>query len=240
MKYALITGANKGIGFETARHLLKHGYYVFVTARNAVLGQDAIQSLHSDGLTNCSLILLDVTSRQSVDDAAKQVTDKTNKLHALVNNAGISGRFPDPGEILDPEEVQRVFDTNVFGVIRVTNALLPLLQKAEDPVIVNVTSDLGSLTLHNNPEWEFYQLKGTAYGPSKTALNAYTVAMAHQLKPLNIKINAISPGFTATDFNGHRGYRNVVDSAAVIAKYAMLPADGPTGIFAEAGGIVEW
>jgi NAD(P)-dependent dehydrogenase (short-subunit alcohol dehydrogenase family) len=229
MKTALITGANKSLGFETARILAQQGYFVYIGSRDLAKGQQAAEQLKANGLTTLEAVQLDVTDKQSILKAQSTISQKNGSLDVLVNNAGISGNFPQAADAVDVAVIREVFDTNFFGVIEITQAFLPLLKKADAPVIVNVTSGLGSLTLHSDPNWQHYHAKTGAYGPSKTALNAYTVALAYELRDTNIRINAVDPGYTATDFNHHQGPLTVQDSAAFIAKYAVIGPNGPTG-----------
>lgn len=228
MKTAFVTGANKSIGFEVVKQLLDLGYYVYLGSRDMKKGQEAVAQLHSDKV---EVIQIDVSNAASVEAAGKELAEKIDSLDVLINNAGISGGFPQPPSSLSIEAVRKVFDTNFFGTIRVTQTFLDLLRKSDAPRIVNVTSGLASLTLHNDPSWKYYNVKGGAYGPSKTALNAYTIALAHELRDTPFKINAVDPGFTATDFNQHRGTGNIHDAAARIVKYAVIDGNGPTGKF---------
>ncbi|MDB4925228.1 SDR family oxidoreductase [Mucilaginibacter sp.] len=229
MKTVLITGANKSIGFETARQLAKAGYYVYLGSRDIENGEQAVAKLKAEGLDNIEAIQIDISNPASVKQAREEIGKKLNSLDVLINNAGISGGFPQPPSSLDTTTIKKVFDTNFFGTIEVTQVFLDLLKKSDSPRIVNVTSGLASLTLHSDPSWKYYNFKGGAYGPSKTALNAYTIALAFELKDTAFKINVVDPGFTATDFNQHRGTGNVNDAAAIIVKYATIGADGPTG-----------
>lgn len=231
MKTALITGANKSIGFETAKVLLKNGYYVYLGSRDLQRGQQAVDKLKAEGLTSVEVLQIDVADEQSVQQAKDSLSQKTQSLDVLINNAGILGSFEQKASNVSLATVREVYDTNFFGVIQVTQAFLPLLQQSAQGVIVNVTSGLGSLTLHSNPNWPYYHVKGAAYGTSKTALNAYTVVLAYELRDTPIRVNAVDPGYTATDFNNNQGPLKVEDSAAFVAKYAMLGADGPTGKF---------
>ena len=225
MKKVLITGANKSIGFETARQLLKQGYFVHLGSRDSAKGREAVAKLKGEGLENVEALQIDVSDPASVDAARKQV----DALDVLINNAGILGGYEQKATTVDINVVREVFDTNFFGVIQLTEAFIDLLRKSDEPRIVNVTSGLGSLTLHSDPTWKYYNVKGAAYGPSKTALNAYTVVLAHELKDTNFKVNAVDPGYTQTDFNHHSGPGTVEDAAAIIVKYATIGADGPTG-----------
>jgi NAD(P)-dependent dehydrogenase (short-subunit alcohol dehydrogenase family) len=229
MKTVLITGANKSIGFETVRQLVKAGYYVYLGSRDIENGKRAVGKINEEGFNSLEAIQIDISDAESVKTARKVIGGKTASLDVLINNAGISGGFPQPPTTLDINAIRKVFDTNFFGTIDVTQTFLDMLKKANEPRIVNVTSGLASLTLHSNPSWKYFNFKGGAYGPSKTALNAYTIALAHELRDTSFKINAVDPGFTATDFNSNRGTGNVNDAAAIIVKYATLDAGGPTG-----------
>lgn len=231
MKTALITGANKSIGFEMARILAKQGFFVYIGSRDLAKGQQATEQLKTDGLTSIEAIQLDVTDKASIAAAQSYISQKDGKLDVLINNAGIPGGFPQSAESVDIAVVREVYDTNFFGVIQVTQAFLPLIRKSDSGVIVNVTSGLGSLTLHSDPSWPYYNFKSAAYGTSKTALNAYTVVLAFELRETPIRVNAVDPGYTATDFNQHSGPLKVEDSAAFVAQYAIIGADGPTGKF---------
>jgi NAD(P)-dependent dehydrogenase (short-subunit alcohol dehydrogenase family) len=229
MKTALITGANKSIGFETARQLLKLGYFVYLGSRDKEKGRQAVEKLKADGLINVELLEIDVSDVESISSARKKLSEKIRSLDVLINNAGIRGTVPQNPSNVNLNVIREVFDTNFFGTIATTQAFLEMLKASEEPRIVNVTSGLASLTLHSDPNWKYYNVKGGAYGPSKTALNAYTVALAYELRDTPFKINAVDPGFTATDFNEHRGTGTVEDAAARIVKYAVVGADGPTG-----------
>jgi NAD(P)-dependent dehydrogenase (short-subunit alcohol dehydrogenase family) len=227
MKKVLITGANKSIGFEATRQLLKQGYFVYLGARDRAKGEEAVAKLKAEGLTNVEAIQIDVTNSASIGAAAKQV----DKLDVLINNAGIAGGFPQTAAETSTDTIREVFDTNFFGVINVTQAFLPVLKESAEPRIVNVTSGLGSLTLHSDPNWKYYKVKSAAYGPSKSALNAYTIVLAYELQDTPFKVNAVDPGYTATDFNHHSGPGTVEDAAARVVKYAVIGEDGPTGGF---------
>jgi len=241
MKVALVTGANQGIGFETARILIRRGYFVYLGCRNPESGIRAIETLGREGLKNANWVRLDVTDQKSVDEAVVQVTDPA--LDVLINNAGILGARAVPGETYALDELRRVFETNLFGVIRVTQAFLPHLVRSEAPRIVNVTSGLGSLTLQSDPTWRFSRYKHPAYVPSKAALNAHTVVLSAELAPKGFKVNAVDPGYTATAFNGYTGDRSPEVSAAFVVKAATLGPDGPTGRFLSEerpGGELPW
>jgi NAD(P)-dependent dehydrogenase (short-subunit alcohol dehydrogenase family) len=239
-KTVLITGANKSIGFETARQMGALGYHIILGSRDKANGQAAIAKLKGEGFNDAELLLIDISDETSVNAAKTQLESKHSSLDVLINNAGISGGFPQSPLSVNMEMVKKVYETNVFGTMRTTLAFIDLLKKSDQPRIVNVTSDLASLTSHNDPTWPYYNFKGGAYGPSKTAVNAYTVALAFELKDTGFKINAVNPGFTATDFNNHRGTKNVADAASVIVKYATIGPDGPTGGFFSDYGETPW
>jgi len=240
MKTALITGANKGIGYETAKQLAKLGYYVYLGCREASLGQEAVDKLVESGLTNVESIQLDVTDPITIKESCKAIENKSNQLDVLINNAGILGLIPQPASTYSVEEIRKVFDTNCFGTIRVTQAFIPLLRKSDSGRIVNVTSGLGSLTLHTDPNWQYFHFKSAGYSISKAALNGFTIMLAFDLKDTDIKVNSIDPNYTATDFNNHRGERTPEQSAKVIVKYATLDNNGPTGKYFNEEGELPW
>lgn len=231
MKTALITGANKSIGLEAARQLLRQGYHVYLGSRDAQRGQQAVAQLHAEGLPEAELLVIDVADSASVAAARQALGQQTPSLDVLINNAGISGGMVQPATSTSLSTIKEVFATNVFGVIEVTQAFLDLLRQSPAPRIVNVTSGLGSLTLHNDPTWKYYHVKGAAYQPSKAALNAYTIMLAYELRDTPFKVNAVDPGYTATDFNHHSGPGTVEDAAARLVKAATLGPDGPTSQF---------
>jgi NAD(P)-dependent dehydrogenase (short-subunit alcohol dehydrogenase family) len=231
MKTVLITGANKSIGFETAKQLAQKGYFVYLGSRDAANGAKAAGELHAEGLSNVEAIVIDVCDKTSIDAAKNSIEAKSGSLDVLINNAGILGSQAQSASEMSTDEIRKVYDTNFFGTIDVTQAFLGLLEKSDTRIIVNVTSGLGSLALHSDPTWKYYPYKTAAYGTSKTAQNAYTVVLAHELKDKGFKVNAVDPGYTATDFNNHSGPNSVEYAANFVAKYAMLSTDGPTGKF---------
>lgn len=245
MKTVLITGANKSIGFETARQLLQQGYYVYLGSRDMKKGQQAVSQLQSEGLHQVAVIEIDVDDIESIKAARAVLGQKTQALDVLINNAGILGGMQQPPLETDISIFKQVFETNFFGVIAVTQAFIDLLRQSPEPRIVNVTSGLGSLTLQNDPTWKHYVVKPACYVPSKAALNAYTIVLAYNLRDTSFKVNAVDPGYTATDFNDHSGPGTVPDAAAKVVKAAMLGPDGPTGQFysddnVPATGISPW
>jgi NAD(P)-dependent dehydrogenase (short-subunit alcohol dehydrogenase family) len=231
MKTVLITGANKSIGFETARQLLQQGYYVFLGSRDMKKGQQAVNQLQSEGLSQVEPIVIDVDDLESIRTAREVLGRKTKVLDVLINNAGIGGNLLQPPLETDISVFKQVFETNFFGVIEVTQSFIDMLKQSPEPRIVNVTSGLGSLTLQNDPAWKYYVVKPACYVPSKAALNAYTIVLAYDLRDTPFKVNAVDPGYTATDFNNHTGPGTVPDAAARVVKAAMLGPDGPTGQF---------
>lgn len=245
MKTVLITGANKSIGFETARQLLQQGYFVYLGSRDKQKGQQAVSQLEAEGLNQVEAIEIDVDNVESIKAAREVLGQKTQTLDVLINNAGVSGTMPQTSLETDASVFRQVFDTNFFGVIDVTQAFIDLLKQSPEPRIVNVTSGLGSLTLHTDPTWKYYAVKPASYVASKAALNAYTIVLAHDLRDTSFKVNAVDPGYTATDFNHHSGPGTVPDAAARVVKAAVLGADGPTGQFfsddnAPETGISPW
>jgi NAD(P)-dependent dehydrogenase (short-subunit alcohol dehydrogenase family) len=225
----LITGANKSIGFETARQLGRAGYRIWLGSRDDARGRQATETLAAEGL-DVRALAIDVTSDASVQAAADQVARADGRLDILINNAGIPGDSGSP-TTQSIDDIRTVYETNVFGPIRVTQAFLPLLRSSEAASVVMVTSGLGSLGWLSDPAHPFYGVNILGYNSLKTALNAVTVSLAKALRDDGIRVNATDPGYTATDFNNHSGYRTVEQAAAGIAWLATLGADGPTGRF---------
>jgi NAD(P)-dependent dehydrogenase (short-subunit alcohol dehydrogenase family) len=222
---ALVTGANQGIGLQIAKDLTTHGFTVLVGSRNSERGEAAARD------------------RVSVTAAAERVGNEFGRLDVLVQNAAISNTGRLPGQsveeyvkttrpsIVSVEEMRAVWDTNVFGVLAVYQAMLPILRKTPGARIVNVSSGVGSLTANSDPAFAYRAIFGPVYPASKTALNALTVAMAIELEPEGIKVNAVSPGFTKTNLNGYAGTETVEQGAREAVRVALLGADGPTGTF---------
>ncbi len=234
-KTALVTGANKGIGFAVAQGLGAIGFTVAVGARDDVRRKEAVERLRAEGVDAFG-VALDVTSDDSVAAAAETIERTAGRLDVLVNNAGISGRMDGGAQdptTLDLDVVRTVLDTNVFGVVRVTNAMLPLLHRADAPRIVNVSSNMGSLTLQTGPIL-------AAYAPSKTMLNGITTQYARRLADTKIIVNACCPGYVATDFTGYNAPRTPEQGAAIAIRLATLPDDGPRGGFFDDEGVVPW
>lgn len=231
MKTVLITGATRSIGLETAKQLIEKGYFVYLGSRNIDKGEETVKALNELGLKTVKAVQIDVTDAASIVAVRDLIEKENGKLDILINNAGVSGKLPQNASNASIEDIQATFDTNFFGTIRVTQTFLDLLKKADSPRITNLTSGLSSLTLHDDPNWMFYAFKGASYGPSKTALNAYTQALAFELKDTPFKVNAVDPGFTATDFNQHRGHGKVEDAAAFVIRHTLTSEDAPTGKF---------
>lgn len=241
-KTALGTGANKGIGYEIAAGLGALGYQVGVGARDEARRRSAVEKLRATGV-NAFGVPLDVTGDQSVTDAAELIERQAGRLDVLVNNAGISGETG-PGWAQDPttldlELLRTVVETNVIGVMRVTNAMLPLLRRSTSPRIVNVSSAVASLNRQADPDVEIGPIMA-AYAPSKSFLNAVTVQYARQFAGTSILINAACPGLVATDFTGFHGPRTPEQGAATAIRLATLPDGGPTGSFFEDDGVIPW
>jgi NAD(P)-dependent dehydrogenase (short-subunit alcohol dehydrogenase family) len=232
MKTVLITGANRSIGFEAARQLLQKGYYVYLGSRDIKKGEQAVSRLQSEGLTQTEPIVIDADDLLSIMAARQLLGKRIKALDVLINNAGISGGgLPQTALDTDVSVGKQVFETNYFGVISVTQAFMDLLKLSPEPRIVNVTSGLGSLTLHNDPAWKSFSVKPAFYVASKAALNAYTIVLAYNLRDTAFKVNAVDPGYTATEFNNFSGPGTIPDAAARLVKAAMLGPDGPTGQF---------
>ncbi|MGY1898787.1 SDR family oxidoreductase [Nocardia gipuzkoensis] len=235
---ALVTGANKGIGYQIAAGLGALGWSVGVGARDEQRREAAVQKLRAAG-ADAFGVPLDVTDDASVAAAAELIEDRIGRLDVLVNNAAITGGMPQTPTAVDPATVRAAVETNVIGVIRVTNAVLPLLRRSASPRIVNMSSTVGSLARQTTPGTDTGPISA-AYTASKTFLNAVTVQYVKELRDTNILINAACPGFTTTDLNGFRGVRTPEQGAAIAIKLATLPDGGPTGGFFDDAGVVPW
>ena len=226
---ALVTGANKGIGFATARQLAELGWTVLLGARNPELGEKACGELTAAG-ADVRFVRLDVTDEASVAAAADWIGREFGRLDVLINNAGIArgDRDGKPSQTT-LATLRAVYETNVFGVVAVTNAMLPLLLAAPAARIVNVSSEVGSITSMTDPGSPLFGMASVPYPSSKSALNMVTAMYAQELRDTPVKVNAANPGYCATDLNGRRGFRTPEQGAAVSVHLATLPADGPTG-----------
>ncbi len=237
---ALVTGANKGIGYEIAAGLGALGWSVGIGARDDQRRKDAVERLRAAGV-DAFEVPLDVTDDASATAAARLIEDQAGRLDVLVNNAGIAGAMPQEPTRIDPATIRTVVETNVIGVIRVTNAMMPLLRRSASPRIVNMSSAVGSLTRQSGRAAdETAGPVAVAYAPSKTFLNAVTLQYARELRGTNILVNLACPGYVATDLNGFHGVRTPEQGAAIAVKLATLPDDGPTGRFFEDAGEVPW
>ncbi|WP_428391554.1 SDR family NAD(P)-dependent oxidoreductase [Lichenicoccus sp.] len=234
-----MTGANRGIGFEVARVLASRGCAVWLGARDTARGAAAAGRLSAQGL-DVTALDLDVADENSVRRAAARVTAAGCRLDILVNNAGValgSGTSP---SVLDMEQIRAMFEINLFGCIRTTQAFLPLLRHSAAGRVVMVSSDMGSQGHQTDPGFPYYDLNPMGYAASKAAMNAVAIAFAKELRGSPIKVNVANPGFTATDLNEHRGVRTVEQGAEPIVALAMLPDDGPTGSFLGPDGPEPW
>jgi NAD(P)-dependent dehydrogenase (short-subunit alcohol dehydrogenase family) len=240
-KVALISGANKGIGFETARQLGKQGIKVILGARDLAKGQAAAEQLKKEGI-DARAVKLDVVKPADVNAVADLIEKEFGKLDILVNNAGVMTEAigGNTTTTVSEKALRETFETNFFSVISVTHALLPLLKKSDAGRIVNVSSILGSLTLHATEGSPIYEAKALAYDSSKAALNAYTIHLAHELKGTKIKVNSAHPGWVKTDMGTDAAPMEIVDGAKTEVQLATLGPDGPTGGFFHMGEAVSW
>jgi len=246
---ALVTGANQGIGLQIAKDLVAHGLTVLVGSRSLERGEAAARTIDGDARA----LQLDVTDKASIAAAAERIRKELGRLDVLINNEAISNTRRRPDETIEEyakstrpsnvslDEVRAVWETNVFGVLAVYQAMLPLLREAPAAHIVNVSSGVGSLTMNSDPAYPYRWLFGPVYPASKTALNAMTLAMAIELEQLGIKVNAVSPGFTKTNLNNYAGTETVEEGAAEAVRVALLGPDGPTGTFTHTKlGTLPW
>ena len=238
VRVALVTGANQGVGFEVAKELAAHGVTVLVGSRDVARGEAAAQQIGSGAIP----VQLDVTDAASISAAADRIRTEFGHLDLLVNNAAISNTTAGARSLqeygaasrasnVSLDEVRAIWETNVFGVLAVYQAMLPLLRESSDARIVNVSSRVGSLTTNADPAYPNRSMFGPGYAASKTALNAVTLAMMLELEPTDIKVNLVSPGFTRTNLNGYEGTQPVEEGSREVARVALLGPDGPTGTF---------
>lgn len=238
-KVALVTGANKGIGFEVVRRLAASGCAVLLGARSEARGKEATARLAAADL-EAGYIRIDLDDSAAIDAAARVIKADFGRLDILVNNAGIAAPGDGPPSASSLEAIERDFRVNFTGTVAVTQALLPLLRKAAAARIVNVSSGLGSLTRTGDPAFQFIATQYFGYAASKAALNMFTVQLARELRDTPIKVNSAEPGYTATDLNGHQGTQTVAEAAVPIVRLALLPDDGPTGAFFNKTGNLPW
>ncbi len=246
---ALVTGANQGIGLQIAKELVTHGFSVLVGSRNFERGEAAAKEVGPDARA----LQLDVTDQASINAAATRVRNELGRLDVLINNAAISNTTKRPDMSIEEyskssrpsnvslDEVRAVWETNVFGVLAVYQAFLPLLREAPNARIVNVSSGVGSLSMNSDPSFPYRAIFGPVYPASKTALNAMTLAMAIELESTGIKVNACSPGYTKTNLNNFEGTESVEEGAREPVRLALLGPDGPTGTFTRSGAaVIAW
>jgi NAD(P)-dependent dehydrogenase (short-subunit alcohol dehydrogenase family) len=241
-KVALITGANKGIGLETARQLGKLGYAVLLGARDVPKGEAAAKQLRADGI-DARAVKLDVTRAEDIAAVAQMVQSKFGKLDALVNNAGVmqeKGWTQNTTSSTDLNKLRATFETNVFAVVALTQALLPALRQSAAGRVVNMSSILGSLSLQATPGSPTWGTKLFAYNASKAALNMFTIHLAHELRGTKIKVNSAHPGWVKTDLGGSAAPMDAAEGAKTGVTLATLPEDGPTGGFFHAGEAIAW
>jgi NAD(P)-dependent dehydrogenase (short-subunit alcohol dehydrogenase family) len=247
-RIAFITGANKGIGLETARGLGELGITVVMASRDEARGRTAADTLRTAGIKSIEAVRFDITRPEDHRQIARHLEARYGKLDILVKNAGIQlddADFGAPGgfnttSTVTPEALQRTFETNFFGVVALTQALLPLIRKSQAGRIVNLSSVLGSLTLHSDPSSGIYDKKAFAYDASKTALNAFTVHLAQELRGTKIKVNSSHPGWVKTDMGGAAAPMEISEGGKTSVQLATLPDDGPTGGYFHLGQPLPW
>ncbi|WP_343746355.1 SDR family oxidoreductase [Chitinophaga sp.] len=240
MKTVLITGANKGIGLETARQLAQQGCFVYIGSRDLGNGQKAVEALTAAGLSNVAAVQLDVTDADSISQAKDAISRQTGSLDVLINNAGIAGAQPQQLAGDSMQNLRDLFETNFFGMVQTTQIMLPLLKQSAAPSIINVSSEVGSLTMNTASDrranWTLY----SAYGATKTAVNAFTVMLANELRDGRFTVNSVTPGYTATDLNGFQGFKTAAEGAKPIVELAMSADRTATGKFFNDSGEVSW
>lgn len=241
-KIAFVTGGNRGIGLETARQLGKQGVKVVIGSRDLAKGKAAAEKLHAEG-ADVEAIRFDITKPTDYQEAYNYFDKNFGRLDILVNNAGVSKEAfgsPNNASSVNKAILRETFDTNFFGTIELTQALLPLLKKAPEGRIVNLSSILGSLTLHADPKSPIYGFKALAYDASKAALNAFTVHLAAELKDTKIKVNSAHPGWVKTEMGTDAAPMEIPDGAKTSVQLALLPASGPTGGYFHMGEALPW
>lgn len=239
-KVALVTGANKGIGLEIVRNLANAGCIVLLGSRDAGRGREAVKGLEQSGQKDVRFLEIDVTQDETVKAAARKIESEFGRLDILVNNAGVNLRGDGLPGTADVGVVEKIFDTNFFGALRVAQAMLPLLRKADAGRIVNVSSGLGSLTCNSDPQWMGYDVKYIGYNASKVAMNMLTVHLAYEVRETKIKVNSANPGYTKTDLNDNQGTQPVEVGAIEATRLALLGEDGPTGQASSKDGPEPW
>lgn len=241
-RIAFITGGNKGLGLETARQLGKQGIKVVIGSRDLARGREAVERLKKDGVA-AEVVKFDITSTADYKEVYQYLDGKYGKLDILVNNAGIAKENFLAGNqtsSTSAEVLRETFDTNFFGTVQLTQTLLPLIRKAPAGRIVNLSSSLGSLALHSDPNSPIYNAKAFAYDASKAALNSFTVHLAHELKDTKIKVNSAHPGWVKTDMGTDAAPMEIPEGAKTSVTLATLPEDGPTGAYIHLGETLPW
>ena len=238
-RIVLVTGANKGIGLEVARQLGKAGHHVLLGARDEARGRAAAKTLQDEGIA-VRFVTIDLSDSASLKAVAADIEANEGRIDILVNNAGVAIKGDGLPGSTGLDVVRRTFETNFFGTVAVTQALLPLVKKSRAGRIVNVSSGLGSIALNADPSWDYAAVKLIGYNGSKAALNMFTVLLAAELKDTGIKVNAVNPGYTATDLNGNSGHQSIEEGAAETVRMAQIPDDGPTGRFTSTEGVEPW
>jgi NAD(P)-dependent dehydrogenase (short-subunit alcohol dehydrogenase family) len=238
-RIALITGANKGIGLETARQLATAGVTVIIGARVAERGAEAAAELAAGGQAVDSVVI-DLTNEATIAAVAEQITAKYGRLDILVNNAGIVDAADGPPSSASIDAVRRIMETNFIGTLAVTQAMLPLLRKSPAGRIVNLSSSLGSLSVNSDPASPYYSQRLLGYNASKAAVNMLTVQLAAELRGTSIVVNSVSPGYVQTDLTGHTGFMTAEEGARLPVQYALLSGEAVTGRFVEPDGETPW
>ena len=239
MKTVLITGANQGIGFETAKQLSQANFQVYLGSRDKEKGLEAIKKLNDLGITGIEAITIDIADINSVRQARQELETKIKSLDILINNAGTAGDEPHIATC-SIDNLRKIFDTNFFGTLQTTQEFLPLLKKSPKPSIINVSSEVGSLTLLADPQENSSRSDYHVYGSSKTAINVLTLMLASELRDEGIFVNSVTPGYTATELNHYKGTKTVEQGAAPIVKQAIEADLGITGKFLKDGGEAPW
>lgn len=241
-KIALITGANKGLGFEMSRQLAQHGLTVLIAARNLQAAQQAATTLKNEGL-QAEAIALDVNDSSQIQAAVQEIGDRFGKLDVLINNAGVmlDGEWLiSNASSVSLDIIRKTFDTNFFALVELTQALLPLILKSQSGRIVNIASIEGSLTLHADPNSPIYDSKPFAYNASKAAVNSFTVHLAHELRNTPVKVNSAHPGWVKTELGGEGAMMDITEGAKTGVQLATLPDHSPNGGFFHLGQSVPW
>lgn len=240
MKKVFITGANQGIGFETAKQLAQLNYFVYLGCRNEEHGDEAVKKLNDLGIANVESIVIDIADIKAVRQCRQELENKINSLDILINNAAIAGDVPQSISTCSVDNLRKVFDTNVFGTLQTIHEFLPLLKKSSHSSIINVSSEVGSLTLLAAPEKNSSRDQFHVYGSSKTAINALTLMLANELHDTGVSVNSVTPGFTATELNNFQGKKTPEQGAKPIVKLATESELSVTGKFFKDGGDAPW